>query len=58
MQTQSYEEYFSEELKHIFKEIKNGLLGDPEEFKDLISSISNKNDYYLIGYDFKDYLRA
>ncbi len=54
----SYEEYFPEELRDVFREIRNGLLGDPEEFNDLINSVSNKNDHYLVGRDFMSYVDA
>jgi starch phosphorylase len=58
MNQSSYEEYFPEELREIFGEIRNGLLGDPEEFKDLLNSVCNKNDYYLVGRDFASYIEA
>jgi starch phosphorylase len=58
MWNSSYEEYFSEDLKDVFKEIRNGLLGDPEEFRDLLNSVCNKNDYYLLGRDFTSYVEA
>lgn len=54
----SYEEYFPKELKEIFSEIDSGLLGDPNEFRPLLDSIRNHNDFYLLGTDFMEYKRA
>ena len=42
----------------VFREVRNGLLGDPEEHRDLLDSISHRNDHYLVGADFADYKRA
>jgi len=58
MWSTAYEQYFPEELRDVFKEIRNGLLGDPEEFRDLLNSICNKNDHYLVGRDFTSYIEA
>lgn len=54
----SYDEYFPSELKEIFSEIESGLLGDPNEFRPLLDSIRNRNDFYLIGTDFLAYKEA
>ena len=54
----SYEEYFPQELKEIFSEIESGLLGDPNEFRPLLDTIRNHNDFYLLGTDFTAYKEA
>ena len=56
MRNTSYEEYFPLELREIFDDMNKGVLGDPNQFKDLLNTITNKNDYYLVGTDFKDYV--
>jgi len=38
--------------------IETGLFGIPEQFSDLIGSITNGNDYYLVSYDFDSYIAA
>lgn len=58
MTSTSYEEYFPRELKEIFTEIESGLLGDPNDFRPLLDSLRNKNDYYLLGTDFTSYREA
>lgn len=58
MHESSYEEYMPAELREIISEVKNGLLGDPFEFEFLLNSICQKNDRYLIGADFAEYIKA
>merc|ERR1712137_722669 len=38
--------------------IHTGLFGQPEQFSDLIASVTNGNDYYLVSYDFDSYIEA
>ena len=55
MKKTSYDEYFCPELKEIFNDIRSGILGDPSCFDDLLNSITNNNDHYLVGADFLAY---
>jgi starch phosphorylase len=58
MRSTSFDDYFPLELKEVIREIQTGILGDPQNFKDLIDSFTHNNDNYLVGADFADYLRA
>lgn len=58
MYNTAYDDYFPAELKEVFSEIDKGLLGAPGDFKPLLDSIKNCNDYYLIGADFTSYKEA
>ncbi|CAD8163335.1 unnamed protein product [Paramecium octaurelia] len=51
-------EYFPQELLKVFGEIDNGRFGHNEELKWIVDSIRYKNDNYLVGQDFKDYIKA
>lgn len=56
MRSLSYDDYFPTELKEVIKEIQMGLLGDPNQFKDILDSFIYQNDRYLIATDFSDYV--
>lgn len=58
MRNSNYEEYFPAELQEVIHEIRSGLIGDPNEFHEVLNSFTNKNDWYLLGTDWTDYLRA
>lgn len=58
MRSTPYEEYFPAELQEAILEIRSGLLGNPAEFDEVLNSFTNRNDWYLLGADFADYLRA
>ncbi|KAL4492628.1 hypothetical protein ABPG72_007741 [Tetrahymena utriculariae] len=51
-------QYFPPELNEVFQKIDEGFFGAVDELRQLISTIRNRNDYYLIGADFKSYLEA
>jgi len=53
-----YNEYFCDDLKIIFSEIRKGRFGNPEEFGELLNTITNHNDKYLIGVDYMDYKKC
>lgn len=55
MRNTSYNDYFSDELKDVFNEIRSGRLGDPNEFNGLLDTICHNNDFYLVGTDFNHY---
>ena len=54
----NYKDYFSDDLQQVFNEIRKGRFGCVDEFNSLLDSITNKNDYYLIGKDFPSYKEA
>ena len=58
MSSTSFDDYFPSELKEVVREIQTGVLGDPQQFKELMDSFTHNNDKYLVGADFADYLRA
>lgn len=58
MQQSSYEDYMPEELKEVISEVRRGLLGDPNEFEFLLNTICQRNDRYLVGADFLDYVKT
>ena len=58
MRNMDYENYFPQSLRDLIAEIRKGVLGDPNLFKDLLGSFTERNDYYLLGTDWEDYLRA
>ena len=58
MKNTDYEAYFPESLRNLIHEIRKGLLGDPNVFHNLLNSFTNRNDYYLLGTDWDDYVRA
>ena len=55
MRNTQYNDYFCPELKDVFNEIRSGILGDPHEFDELLNTITNNNDFYLVGTDFGHY---
>ena len=55
MRNTGYDDYFSPELRDVFNEVRSGILGDPNEFNDLLGGITHNNDYYLVGTDFNHY---
>ncbi len=42
----------------VLSAINKGMFGEPKQFADLTAPLANGNDYYLLAYDFPDYLRA
>ena len=55
MRTTSYEDYFNQDLKSLFDEIRSGIIGNSEEFTGLLDTILNGNDFYLVGTDYGHY---
>lgn len=58
MSKTSFEQYFPRELREVIKEVQQGLLGDPQHFKEVIASFTHNNDWFLVGTDFTDYVAA
>ena len=55
MSNTSYDDYFSDDLKTVINEIRQGRFGCVDEFNSLLDTFNHKNDYYLIGADFPAY---
>lgn len=58
MRTSSQDEYIGKPLLKVFDAITSGKFGNKEELTELINSIRNKNDHYLVCHDFYSYLKA
>lgn len=58
MRNISPEEYHGPHLKRVFDAISDGMFGDRDELCNLINTIRNRNDYYLVCQDFHTYLKA
>lgn len=56
MSTISPEEYIPSELKKVIQAIRSGTFGDKELLMQLVSTITNNNDVYLVSADFKAYI--
>ena len=55
MRNTEYNDYFCEDLKIVFNEIRKGRFGCVDEFNSLLDTFCHKNDFYLIGRDFPSY---
>ena len=58
MRTLDYKEYMPESLLQVIEEVENGRFGNDHNLSDLMNTIKNRNDYYLVGADFEAYLAA
>ena len=58
MRNTEYEDYFTNDLKTVFNEIRKGRFGCVDEFNSLLDTFTHKNDYYLIGKDFPSYKKT
>ena len=58
MKNSRFEDHFPQELQDVIHEVRSGLIGNPDDFKAVLDSFTNNNDWYLLGTDFLDYLRA
>jgi starch phosphorylase len=54
----SPEDYLPSELKEVIDAITSGMFGSKDELTQLVNTIRNRNDYYLVGADFRSYLDA
>jgi starch phosphorylase len=43
-------------LQEVFKAIREGMFGDAGQFSNLVNSIVDHGDYYLVSDDFKSYI--
>jgi len=51
-------EYYGQDLKKVFDAVSDGMFGNRDELTQLIDTIRNKNDYYLVCHDFYSYVKA
>ena len=58
MSKTKYDDYFCDDLKKVFNEIRGGRFGNVYEFDVLLNSMCNNNDYYLIGRDYESYKKT
>ena len=58
MRNTDAEEYIGSKLKKVFEAIRDNMFGNYEEMDILISSLTNKNDFYLVCHDFYSYCEA
>ena len=52
------ETYFPKSLQRVIQSIREGRFGEREVLMSLISTISNNNDWYLVGADFESYVEC
>lgn len=58
MASTSPEKYTPPELKKVFQAIRSGLFGEKDLLMELIGTIENNNDWYLVTADFQAYIQA
>lgn len=58
MSSEQFDHYACDELKAIVKQLESGKFGHPEQHRDILNTIRNQNDHYLVGHDFKSYIEA
>mmetsp|Transcript_18353 Transcript_18353/g.16000 ORF Transcript_18353/g.16000 Transcript_18353/m.16000 type:complete len:105 (+) Transcript_18353:2187-2501(+) len=51
-------DYVGPELRRVFSEIEKGTFGNKEELTELLNTVRNHNDFYLVCHDFYSYLEA
>jgi starch phosphorylase len=51
-------EYICPELWKVIDAIREGMFGHNDDLNHLVDTITNRNDYYLVGHDFLDYCAA
>ena len=49
MQNTHYDQYFSQDLRTVINEIRQGRFGYVDEFNSLLDTFTHGNDFYLIG---------
>lgn len=58
MSTVGPEEYIPTELKKVIQSIRAGTFGEKELLMQLVGTITNNNDTYLVSADFQSYIAA
>ncbi len=52
------EKYLPATLQNVIQSIREGKFGEREVLMSLVSTITNSNDWYLIGADFDSYIKC
>eukprot|EP00742_Colponemidia_sp_Colp-10_P003889 GILJ01004142.1.p1 GENE.GILJ01004142.1~~GILJ01004142.1.p1 ORF type:complete len:944 (-),score=189.07 GILJ01004142.1:272-3103(-) len=52
------DKYTGNRLKQIFAMMTSGQFGDPKEMREIVDSLSNGRDHYLVCHDFYAYIEA
>lgn len=58
MKKASPEEYIGKPLQRVLDAITSGRFGNKEENTELVNTIRNHNDHYLVCQDFNSYCEA
>lgn len=58
MRNTNPEDYYGHDLKQVFDAVTEGMFGNKEELTNLIDTVRNRNDYYLVCHDFHSYKKA
>lgn len=58
MASTSPEEYTPPELKKVFQAIRCGVFGEKDLLMELVGTLENNNDWYLVTADFQSYIQA
>jgi glucan phosphorylase len=52
------EKYLPQSLQQVFQAIREGKFGERESLLSLASTITNNNDWFLVGADFEAYIKC
>lgn len=58
MVSNSPEYYIPAPLKKVIQAIRSGVFGEKEQLMELVATINNNNDWYLVSADFPAYIEA
>lgn len=58
MRNTGYDDYFCPPLREVLDAVRSGIVGPETDYRPLIDQIVWRNDHYLVGHDFNDYIRA
>ena len=58
MKKTSPEDYIGKPLQKVLDAITSGRFGNKDENTELVNTIRNRNDHYLVGSDFNSYCEA
>ena len=50
--------YLPQTLQNVIQAIREGMFGERQILMSLVSTITNSNDWYLIGADFESYIKC
>ncbi len=58
MSCSSPDKYIPPSLQKVFQVIREGMFGERDILMNLLSTISNNNDWYLLSADFDEYIKT